>query len=226
MTFKQDQRLISMLLDMQRCRHLEQFAIKGSDDVCRNTIYNPSNGYIPRAFGGAKCTLEDVKLVIVSNGPTDPIDNESYSGSPEEDLSLLLADRYLTSEPLSIHTNLRSFLNLVFPDLAGPLEMQLTRVWVTNSVHCTFSENVKIAERRRCARANLSRHIELFSNPAVVLAGSQPKKISRQLSHAFPDTQVIKCHSFSSPFPNGKSFAEESWCEAAKRVRAQIEGCS
>ena len=55
MSFTQDQRLINMLLDMQRCGHLEQFASKGSDDVCRNTIYNPAAGYIPRAFEEAKC---------------------------------------------------------------------------------------------------------------------------------------------------------------------------
>ena len=103
MSFTQDQRLINMLLDMQRCGHLEQFASKGSDDVCRNTIYNPAAGYIPRAFEEAKCAPGDVKLVIVSNGPTVPIDNDIYSGSPEEDLPLLLADRYLTSEQRSIH---------------------------------------------------------------------------------------------------------------------------
>ena len=119
---------------------------------------------------------EDVKFVIISNFPTDPIDNESYSGSPEEDLPLLLADRYLASEPRSIHTNLRSFLDLVFPDLAGHWETQLTRVWLTNSVHCTFSENVKMAERRKCARANLFRHLEPFCNPVVVLAGPSRKK--------------------------------------------------
>lgn len=147
MTFKQDQRLINMLLDMQRCGHLEQFAGKGSDDVCRNTIYNLAEGYIPRAFEEAKCAPEDVKLVIVSNGPTVPIDNNSYPGSPEEDLPLLLADRYLTSEQRSIHKNLRSFLYLAFPNLAGQLNTQLTRVWVTKSVHCTFSENLKIAKR-------------------------------------------------------------------------------
>ena len=147
MTFEQDQRLTNMLLDMQRCGHLEQFASRGSDDVCRNTIYNPSEGYIPRAVGVAKCALEDVKLVIVSNGPAVPIDNDSYSGSPEEDLPLLLADRYLTSKQRSINKNLRSFLYLFFPDLAGQLETQLTRVLVTKSVHCTFSDNLKIAER-------------------------------------------------------------------------------
>ena len=147
MTFEQDQRLTNMLLDMQRCGHLEQFASRGSDDVCRNTIYNPSEGYIPRAFGEVKCAPEDVKIVIVSSGQNDPIDNDGYLGSSEEDLPLLLAGWYLTSESRSIHKNLRSFLYLVFPDLADQLEAQLTRVWVTNSVHCTFSENMKIAER-------------------------------------------------------------------------------
>ena len=62
MTFKQDQRLINMLLDVRRCGHLEQFSIKGSDDLCRNTIDNPSEGSINRAFEGAKCAPEDANL--------------------------------------------------------------------------------------------------------------------------------------------------------------------
>jgi hypothetical protein len=232
MTFQQDQRLIERLLDMQRCRHLEQFATAGSDtagngQVCRSAIYRPCDGYVPRAFGGAKRALEDVKLVIVSNGPakpilpTDRIPGESYSGDPEEDLRSLLGDRYINSEPHSIHTNLKLFLNLVFP-CGGGLEEQLAKVWMTNSVHCTFEGEVKMADRKRCANANLFRQIELFSNPVVVLAGSKPQLISSDLLSAFPYIRLVKCHSFSKPFPKGKAFAENDWREAADRVKVLI----
>ena len=99
--------------------------------------YRPFDGHVPHAFGGAKCTLEDVKLVIVSNGPAWPIQDESYSGNPEEDLRILLGDRYINSEPQSIHVNLKLFLDLVSPCERG-LENQLKRVWITNGVHYTF----------------------------------------------------------------------------------------
>ena len=221
MTFQQDQRLIERLLDMQRCRHLGEFATLGSDQVCRSAIYRPCDGYVPRAFGGAKRTLEDVKLVIVSNGPAWPIQDESYSGNPEEDLRSLLGDRNINSEPHSIHVNLKLFLDLVFPCERG-LENQLKRVWMTNSVHCTFEGEAKMSDRKRCANANLFRQIELFSNPVVVLAGSKPQLILSDLLSAFPYIRVVKCHSFSKPFPKGKAFAESSWCEAADRVKALI----
>ena len=132
-----------------------------------------------------------------------------------------LGDRYIKSEPRDIHANLKLFLNLVFP-CKGELEKQLTRVWLTNSVHCTFDDEPKMADRKRCADVNLFRHIELFSNPVVVLAGSKSQLISSRLSSAFTDIRVVKCHSFSKPFPKGKSFAEKSWREAADEVKNHI----
>ena len=53
MPFQQDKKLIELLLDMQKCRHLEQFAPEDSDQVCRSAIYRPCDGYVPRAFGGS-----------------------------------------------------------------------------------------------------------------------------------------------------------------------------
>jgi hypothetical protein len=82
-------------------------------------------------------------------------------------LRSLLGDRYINSEPHSIHVNLKLFLDLVFPCERG-LENQLKRVWMTNSVHCTFEGEAKMSDRKRCANANLFRQIELFSNPVVV----------------------------------------------------------
>ena len=82
--------------------------------MCRSAIYRPCDGHVPRTFGGAKCTLEDVKLVMVSNGPAWPIQDESYSGNPEEDLRILHGDRYINSKPQSIHVNLNLVLDSVF----------------------------------------------------------------------------------------------------------------
>ena len=76
-----------------------------------------------------------------------------------------------------------------------------------------------MADRKRCANANLIRQIELFSNPVVVLAGSKPQQISSDLLSAFAYICLVKCHSFSKSFPNGKAFAENDWHEAAECVK-------
>ena len=76
-----------------------------------------------------------------------------------------------------------------------------------------------MADRKRCANANLIRQIELFSNPVVVLAESKPQLISSDLLSAFPYVRLVKCHSFSKPFPKGKAFAENDWREAAECVK-------
>ena len=76
-----------------------------------------------------------------------------------------------------------------------------------------------MADRKRCANANLIRQIELFSNPVVVLAGSKPQLISSDLLSAFPYIRLVKCLSFSKPFPKGKAFAENDRREAAECVK-------
>ena len=90
---------------------------------------------------------------------------------------------------------------------------------MTNSVHCSFEGEAKMADRKRFANANLIRHIEFFSNPVVVLAGSKPQLISSDLLSAFPYKRLVKCHSFSNPFSKGKAFAENDWREAAECVK-------
>jgi hypothetical protein len=223
MTFQQDQRLIKMLLDMQQCPHLPNFAPEGCGDVCADAIYYPERGYVPRAFGGASDALDKVAMVIVSNGPSKPIEDEVFSADFNANLQQILAGMYLSSAARSIHGWLLDFLDCVFKDLEGDLSRQLERVWITNSVHCTFNNPVKIGDRRRCAKINLATHLSLFTNPVVVLAGGQAQRIRREVESALNATGcIVECHSFSAPFPKGLTHAQNSWEHAANECKEHI----
>ncbi|MBT6416151.1 hypothetical protein [Candidatus Puniceispirillum sp.] len=223
MTFQQDNQLIEILRDMQRCPHLETFTLAGSAEICDGAIYCPTNGYAPRAFGGAKGNLDDVKVVIVSNGPTTPIYDEKYTGDPDSDLELMLSDQYMQSEPRNIHPNLKLFLDWVFPESQENLDEQLKHAWLTNSVHCTFKTEPRIKDRRRCANAYLVKALKLFTNPAVVLAGSKAQSLRSFLFSEITNPCIIECHSFSAPFAKGKNVAIEEWKNAARECQEYIK---
>jgi len=219
MEFQQDERLIGILRNMQRCQHLRNFAPDNSNSICSGAIYIPENGHAPRAFGGAKGNLDEVEVVIVNNGPTKPINGEKYSANPDDDLKLMLNDRYIRGTARSIHPNLKLFLDLLFPEMRDDLYKQLRRVWLTNSVHCTFKEQPRASDRRRCAIAYLVKEIKLFRNPAVVLAGGKAQSIKCHLVSELENPRIIECHSFSRPFPKGKQVAVQEWEQAAIACR-------
>ena len=83
------------------------------DRLCKSAIYDPTAGPVPRVFG-ATSKLENVRLFVVSNGPSDPITSESYSGSPDDDLKKILGNDYMFDNMQAISQNHRTFLNWVF----------------------------------------------------------------------------------------------------------------
>lgn len=222
MGFQQDEQLIDILRNMQRCPHLENFALAGGAEICDEAIYCPTDGHAPRAFGGAKGKLDEVEVVIVSNRPTTTICDEKYTSDPDSDLELMLSDRYMQSEPRNIHTYLKLFLDWVFPESQENLDEQLKHTWLTNSVHCTFKTEPRIKDRRRCATAYLVEEIKLFRNPAVVLAGTKVWAIERMLELKIPNIRIIKCHSFDPRNYSAAEAAEQTWRDAADECQRHI----
>ena len=222
MTFQQDERLIGILRRSQVCPHLRQFNDEQMDGFCENAMYDPSAGHVPRGFGGATGELDDVRLVVVSNGPTDPIAGESYSGSPDDDLKKILTSEYMFDETQGIHKNLRLFLNWVFPDLGDNFIAQRRHVWTTNSLQCTFSnKRPVIGDRRRCSKYLIAT-LQHFQNPAVVLAGRKAAEIRHEIEDECTGLKIFECHSFSAPFPKGKGYAVNDWLETAQKARKHI----
>ena len=210
MTFQQDQRLIEMLLDMQRCSNF---------GLCKQAKYKPDEGHVPRGFSGATGTLEQVLLVMVFAEPGFPLESERYSGNPTKDLRVLLDASYLRAGTNLFHRNITSFLNEVFPTHLGDLDKHLQRVWLTESRHCSIAEeigNIDKESRLLCSTKHLARQVRLFPNAIVLLAGSK----ARQVKHLF--NQPVECGAFAPPGCN-QIKVREGHRLAAEKCRAHIE---
>ena len=223
MTFQQDDRLIEILRGMQTCERLLHFASDDELDICSGAIFDPNQGYVPRAFGGAKAKLSDVAVVIVSNGPQAPIVSERYSDDVNKNLHSILGNEYFHSRPWQFHENLFRFLDMVFLDLDGELEEQLKRSWVTNSLHCTFEQkNVSAHYRKICASKHLIPALKLFTDPIVVLAGGVVKSLRELIKSKCPEAKVCLCDSFSPLNLKQERKARETSKIAAKQCREHI----
>ena len=51
---------------------------------CSSAWWDPGKGYVPRGLPGAVGSLQDVRLVLLTAEPGDPLTDETYYGSPAE----------------------------------------------------------------------------------------------------------------------------------------------
>ena len=209
MNFQQDERLIDMLLSMQRC---------GNFDVCAEAKYDPASGHVPRGFSGATGSLDEVLLVMVMAEPGFPLDGEKYKGEPVEDLKLLLCSKYLRSGENLIHRNVLKFLNDVFPMLDGNIDELLKRVWLTESRHCSIANeigNIRKRDRLICSQRHLVEQFKLFPNAIVLLAGNKAGQVKGLINN------TIECGAFAPPGCNHFK-VRQSHTDAAEKVRRHI----
>lgn len=210
MTFQQDDQLINMLLNMQRCSNF---------GVCDQAVYDPTSGHIPRGFSGATGKLEEVYLVIVFAEPGHPLDEETYTGDPRADLRFLLDASYLRSGANQFHRNILSFLNNVFPLLADNVDAQLKHVWLTESRHCSIANeigNIGKQDRMICSRTHLVEQVKLFPNARVLLAGGKAAQVSSLFE------KPMTCGAFAPPGCNQRLVRQSQQIVAAE-CKAHVE---
>ena len=207
-----EKQLRTMLVNMQTCSNFKDC---GAD-------YAPKKGHVPRGFSGATCNPDEVYLVTVSAQPSKPFTKdkkpfleEIYSGDPVRDVDVLLGAEYLRSSATDYHTNIRTFLDDVFPQFSGDFDRQLKHVWVTQSRHCSISYGFgKIDESVRliCSRKHLVEQVRLFPNAIVLLAGKKPQQAEgmvREISQ-----NIICCSSFAlEDFPHDDHLTAERRCK-------------
>ena len=193
MTFQQDDQLVHMLLDMQRCSKF---------GVCEQAVYDPKNGHVPRGFSGATGSLEEVYLLMVFAEPGFPLSGETYSGDPRTDLHFLLNATYLRLGTNQFHRNITAFLDRVFPSLAGNIDAQLKHVWLTESRHCSLASElgtIRKRDRAICSKTHLVEQIKLFPNAMVLLAGGKAADVKDLLQNP------VLCGAFAPPGCNHKT---------------------
>ena len=196
------------------------------DGACsRYCRWDPPNGHVPRGFGGGNANdLSDIKLIIVTAEPADPADDEVYSGTAHEMIAAhaefvasVLKDPSLlrrSGRNQRYHKNLRRILDLCWPDL--PLDEQLERTWLTNTVLCSAAQSGAAVHRdveRTCVRTYVGPQIALLPHAFVLALGHKAK---RRLSREGIRVDAAAQH----PSPRGSSTnAEASWKQAASEFQ-------
>lgn len=149
-------------------------------DTCKEWArWCPTGGHVPRGFLGACGNVSEVELVFVLAEPGDPYPGEKHDGL--DSAYNFLLSRFRAA--LSVRTkNLRSIIDSCWPRM--PLDKQMTKVWITNSVLCSASEEGGTVPRRSeklCGERYLLKEIAVFQNGLVIALGGKAARRLRAL---------------------------------------------
>lgn len=187
------------------CRHF--------DGNCSKMRWSPSDGHVPRGVCGATGDLSEVKLVLVSAEPGDPLVGEIHDDTGIAS-TIAFSINCLRYPATPFHQNVRLILELCFPGYS--FDQQLRKVWRTNSVLCSARIECGIVPRlveRTCISEYLVQQLDLVPNAIVATLGAKAQhRLRRDGIVAFPvlDPSCRK--------PNATKRA--SWEELAKLVLA------
>ena len=148
--------LVKVLMPAYKCKFF--------DDVCGSMKWAPDIGYIPCGFGGGTNSVQEVRLVVVTAEPSDPLIGEAYNGSPREIIGKVtsLFEDYMFERVVDHKSryfpNLRKILNLCWKHRS--LIDQLRVTWITTAVKCsarTSGAAVSPAIEAACAERSSNR---------------------------------------------------------------------
>lgn len=185
--------------------------------VCREAVWNPSRGHIPRGFVGATGALAEVEVVMVFAEPGHPHELETYAPKAEPEELLMAGVRHthacFASGQDQFHRNVRWFLSRLFPEL--PFARQLRRAWLTEGRLCSVESEIGGTKDRRCASHYLARQLALLPNATVVAFGGKAKDYMKMLGGAWIGASALS--------PPGANFtaARPSWEAAIAAVQAR-----
>ena len=199
--------LVDTLIEAYRpCRHL---------GTCREAVWSPERGHIPRGFLGATASLSDVEVVMVFAEPGHPHADEKYdpSHAPAGLLESGLRHVYdcYKNETDLFHRNVRWFLSQLYPGLS--FDEQLGHAWLTEGRLCSIDNETGSTKDPLCARNYLARQIDMLPNATVVAFGRKAEYYVNRLR-----VEHLTAYALAPPGANHKP-ARPSW----ERVIATIE---
>ena len=186
--------------------------------ACASMRWAPTSGHVPRGFCGAARDLREVELVLVCAEPGDPHARESHGGaSPMEQLRSAYAYAYMCFRDGKdlFHRNIRHILDTCFPN--QPIDQQLRRVWITDSVKCSARKeggSVPVAVARECRDRFLTRELALFPDAVVAALG---KKAADRLIGV---PNIVRVGAVAPPYGNTKA-ARDTWRRIAEAVQTR-----
>lgn len=147
----------------------------GFGTTCTDMRWEPAKGHVPRGFRGAIGQAKEVGLVLVLAEPGDPY--EPVRGLRRDYLSkVYVASNRDLHRTDRFGPNVRLIMHMAWPQ--SPLEEQLKRTWLTESVLCSAkveSGSVPFSVERECSTRYLMPQLGLFPNARIVALGSKAR---------------------------------------------------
>ena len=205
----------------------------GFSDKCRGVArWCPAAGHFPRGFIGAFGYLDEVQVVIVVAEPGDPfLSNRSgHDVSPRELMAQTCRatfENYDAGKNL-FHRNVRFLLNRILGVM--PLEKQLVRTWITESMLCSAPVETGIVPfkvTRECGERYLAKQLVLLNRCPIVALGGKAQQRVKYLKSVDPalSERVIGAYAAAPPGCNHKP-ARPSWEDAARKVRDRLDNAA
>ena len=216
-------KLLTLMLEAYPCKHfcsqsngLTNMETEVISVSCRQAIWNPKCGHIPRGFLGATGKAEDVKVIMVCAEPGHPLDNETYDANlePKELIESCIKHTYrcMKNKISPFHKNVINFLDELFPRKS--FDEQLRHVWFTESRLCSIKKEIGDGPRLVCASHYLKRQIELMPQADIVAFGGKARYGLDSLK-----AKYISAWAFAEPGAN-RPEAKQSWKCAINELRS------
>ena len=176
----------------------------GFKGPCADMRWDPKEGHVPRGFRGATGSIDEIELVLVFAEPGDPHPHEKHTGLTS---AYECSSRNFETGRDQFHRNVRSILDACWPGI--PLDLQMRKVWMTESVLCSAPEEggrVHSSVTKECGRRYLLPQLRLLPRALVVALGRKAEK--RLQAIGFLDFIPV-----AAVAPPGCNFpgARESW---------------
>jgi len=145
--------------------------------ACRDAIWAPDRGQVPRGFLGATGDLRQVRAVMVFAEPGRPYDDEVFDVGAASRVIMEKAlsrtyESFRNGQDL-FHRNVRWFMSELCPTLS--FDDQLKHVWLTEGRLCSFSQEIGDRGDSTCSRTYLSAQLALMPQAKVVAFGGKAK---------------------------------------------------
>jgi hypothetical protein len=201
------------------CRH---FASQGGG--CRDAVWAPERGHIPRGFIGATGALEDVEVVLVFAEPGTPDTRTSFPKglTALETIRAAIADSAewragafdaTAQKGEQFHRNLMEFLEKCYPNATAS---EVSRaVWQTEARLCSIPSKLGSADSSLCAAEYLAKQYTLLSHATWVALGSKAQAALRRLG-----VPHIEAYAFGRPGCNFPA-ARPSWERAIEMIKSR-----
>ena len=184
---------------------------------CREAVWAPESGHIPRGYLGATRALADVELVMVFSEPGSPHQGERYDSSLGEDLLIDACSEHAYQSFRDgsdlFHRNVRWFLSQVYPE--STFDEQLQKVWLTEGRLCSIKDEIAGTMDRTCAQHYLTGQLALVSQATIVAFGQKARRYLDGLG-----AEYVPAYSLAPPGANHKP-ARPSWEAAIDLVKSR-----